>query len=102
MVSKNLYTYPQYSSDLKDSKNISYVEVHFKKNDLLTPNSKPQRGLNMTFLYDKTIFKINRSITKKLTNELMEINLFDNRLKGNTTHSNTFLVESFYVSNIKQ
>ena len=32
----------------------------------------------------------------------MEMNIFDNRLKGNTTHSNTFLVESFYVFNIKQ
>ena len=26
---KKLYTYPKYSSGLKDSKNISYVEVHF-------------------------------------------------------------------------
>ena len=64
MVSKNLYTYPKYSSGPKDSKNVSYVEVHFKKNYLLTPNSKLQRGLNMTFLYDKTILKINREITK--------------------------------------
>ena len=32
----------------------------------------------------------------------MELNLFDNRLKVNTTHFNTFLVDTFHVPNIKQ
>ena len=32
----------------------------------------------------------------------MEMNIFDNRLKGNTTHYNKFLVNTFYVSNIKK
>ena len=77
------------------------MKVHFKKNVLLTPHSKPQWGTKHDILYDKTIFKINKEITKNLTNGLMEMNLFDNRLKGNTTHYNTFLVDTFYVSNIK-
>ena len=58
-------------------------------------------GLNMTFSYDKFILKKQRNY-KNMTNGQMELNLFDNRLKVNTTHYNTFLVDTFHVSNIKQ
>ena len=54
----------------------------------------------MTFLYDKFILKKQRHY-KNMTNGQMELNLFDNRLKVNTTYYNTFLVDTFHVSNIK-
>ena len=59
-------------------------------------------GLKVTFLYDKVILKNNSEIIKNMTNRQMELNLFDNRLKVNIIHYNTFLVDTFHVSNIKQ